>query len=146
MSAARAFVDSNVVLCLLSADADRADRAEAVIADGAICSAQVLNEVANVARRKLGMPWQETGEFLAALKSLCPAQPLTVETHDKGLELAGRYGLSVYDGLIVAAALLADCETLWSEDMHDGLLIEERLRIRNPFAARRVQESAPPSP
>jgi predicted nucleic acid-binding protein len=41
--------------------------------------------------------------------------------------------LSVYGAMIVAAALLAGCETLHSEDMQDGLLIDNQLRIRNPF-------------
>jgi predicted nucleic acid-binding protein len=53
--------------------------------------------------------------------------------HDTGLALAERYGISIYDAMIVAAALRADCDTLWSEDMHNGLVIENRLRILNPF-------------
>jgi predicted nucleic acid-binding protein len=53
--------------------------------------------------------------------------------HDTGLALAERYGISIYDAMIVAAALRADCDTLWSEDMHNGLIIENRLRILNPF-------------
>ena len=48
---------------------------------------------------------------------------------------ARRYKIAFYDAAIVAAALLADCDTLWSEDMHDGLVIDGRLTIRNPFAA-----------
>lgn len=140
MGAASAFVDSNVVLYLLSADADKADRAEATIAAGACCSVQVLNEVASVTRRKLAMSWQETGMLLATVKALCPVRPMTVDTHELGLALAERYGLSVYDGTIVAAALEADCGTLWSEDMHDGLLVDGRLRIRNPFRPSSVQQ------
>ena len=50
-----------------------------------------------------------------------------------GLALAERYGLSVYDAMIAASALHAECDTLWSEDMHDGLVIEDQLRIVNPF-------------
>jgi predicted nucleic acid-binding protein len=48
--------------------------------------------------------------------------------------VAERYGLSVYDGLIVAAALLSQCDTLYSEDMQHRLLIDGQLRIHNPFA------------
>ena len=59
--------------------------------------------------------------------------PLTADTHDTGLHLAERYGFSIYDSFIVAAALQANCETLWSEDMQDGLTVENRLRIVNPF-------------
>jgi predicted nucleic acid-binding protein len=51
-----------------------------------------------------------------------------------GRALAERYGLSVYDAMIVASALIAGCTTLWSEAMQDGLLVEGELRIMNPFA------------
>jgi predicted nucleic acid-binding protein len=56
-----------------------------------------------------------------------------LETHETGLALATRYSLSLYDAMIAASALGAGCSTLWSEDMQDGLLIEQRLRVRNPF-------------
>jgi len=134
MSGSRAFVDSNVVLYLLSADTVKADRAEAVISDNIAISVQVLNEVANVARRKLRMSWPETHELLDSLKSLCPVEALTVATHEVGARMAERYGLSVYDAMIVASALLAGCTVLYSEDMQNGLLIDKQLRIRNPFA------------
>ena len=64
---------------------------------------------------------------------MCPVEPLTLETHARGRLVAERYGLSVYDAMIVASALLAECDILYSEDMQDGLLIDQRLRIRNPF-------------
>lgn len=135
MTARRAFIDSNVLLYLLSADTAKADRAEAIVQAGGRISVQVLNEIANVARRKLAMPWPEVNEVARLIQSLCPVEPLTVETHDKGRQIAERYGFSVYDAMIVAAALLSDCEILYSEDMQDGMLIEEGLHIRNPFAA-----------
>jgi predicted nucleic acid-binding protein len=131
--APKAFIDSNILLYLLSADADKADRAEAIVRSGGLISVQVLNEIANVARRKLGMPWEEINEVLALIRSICPTEPLTIETHDRGRLVAERYGLSVYDAMIVAAALLAGCETLYSEDLQNGLLIDRQLNIRNPF-------------
>ena len=130
---AKAFVDTNVLIYLMSADAARADRAEAVVAAGAVSSVQVFNEIANVARRKLGMGWQELDEFLALLRALCPPEPLTLASHDRGRQLAERYGLSVYDAMIVASALLAGCDVLYSEDMQHGLVIEGQVRICNPF-------------
>ena len=90
--------------------------------------------MANVARRKLRMSWPETHELLGLLKSLCPVEALTVATHEVGARMAERYGLSVYDAMIVASALLAGCTVLYSEDMQNGLLIDKQLRIRNPFA------------
>ena len=129
----KAFIDSNVLIYLLSADAHKADQAEMVMQKGGLISVQALNEVANVARRKLTMPWEEIDELLSLIRMLCPAEPLTVETHEKGLLIAERYRLSIYDAMIVAAALIGGCDTLYSEDMQDGLLIDNQLSICNPF-------------
>ena len=92
-----------------------------------------MNEIANVTRRKLGMSWNETNDVLDAVRAVCMTEPLTVETHDAGRRISERYGLSVYDAMIAAAALLAGCDVLYSEDMHAGLLVDGRLRIVNPF-------------
>ncbi len=129
----KVFIDSNVLVYLLSADAGKADQAEAVMQKGGLISVQVLNEVANVARCKLAMSWEEINEILTLIRMLCPIEPLTVETHDKGMSIAERYVLSIYDAMIVAAALIGGCDTLYSEDMQDGLLIDNQLRICNPF-------------
>lgn len=127
------FADTNVVLYLLDEGA-KADRAEAILARGPRISVQVLNEALVNCRRKAGLDWEETGDFLAGVRALCPVEELTLQTHEVGRALAQRYGFSVYDSMIVAAALIAGCDTLWSEDMQDGLLVEGRLRIANPFA------------
>jgi predicted nucleic acid-binding protein len=130
---AGSFLDSNVLLYLASAEPLKANRAEAVLAAGGTISVQVLNEVANVARRKMAMSWEEVRIFLAGLRALLETVPLTTSVHDRGLELAERHGLSVYDALIVAAALEAGCDTLYSEDMQHGMRIDKRLTIVNPF-------------
>ena len=133
MAAAKAFIDSNVILYLLSKDTEKADAAEAILRAGGMISVQVLNEIANVTLRKIGMSWAETNQFLASIRSLCAVESLTVETHDRGRDVAERYGLSVYDSMIVAAALLAGCTVLYSEDMQHGLVVDKRLRVANPF-------------
>lgn len=129
----RPFVDTNVLLYLLSADADRAARAEALLAGHIVISVQVLNEFANVARRKFGLDWVETRQALVDIRRFADVRAITVETHERGLALAHRYGLSLYDAMIAAAALEAGCTTLASEDMQDGQRLERRVTIRNPF-------------
>ncbi|MFZ0134755.1 MAG: PIN domain-containing protein [Desulfobacterales bacterium] len=136
MPAPEVFIDTNVLLYLLSADTEKADRAEAILRAGGFISVQVLNEVANVARRKLAMSWMEINEVLMLIRSICTVEPLSVDTHDRGRLVAERYGLSVYDAMIVAAALIGGCKTLYSEDMQDGLVIDRQLSIRNPFTRR----------
>ena len=130
------FLDSNVILYLASGHQAKADRAEELVNNGGTISAQVLNEVANVSRRKMGMSWPETRNFLLIVRALLNVESVTIETHDAGLDLSERYHLSVYDGLIASAALRAECDTLFSEDFQDGLLIDGRLRVVNPFKAR----------
>lgn len=127
------FADTNVVLYLLD-DSPKADRAEKILGQGPRISVQVLNEALVNCRRKADLSWEEAGIFLAGIQALCPVEELTLRTHEVGRALAERYGFSVYDAMIVAAALIAGCTTLWSEDMHDGLLMEGQLRIVNPFA------------
>ena len=128
------FFDTNVVLYLLD-DGPKADVAERLLGRGGIVSVQVLNEALVNCRRKAGMSWGETVEFLDAVQRLCTVTGLTIETHTLGRALAERYRLSVYDAMIVAAALLAGASVLWTEDMQDGLVVEGMLTLRNPFAA-----------
>ncbi|KRS10678.1 MULTISPECIES: PIN domain-containing protein [Rhodobacterales] len=127
------FADTNVVLYLLD-DGPKAERAEEILGQGPRISVQVLNEAMVNCRRKAGLSWEDTGAFLEGIKSLCPVEDLTIQTHQVGRALAAKYQLSVYDSMIVSAALIAGCTTLWTEDMHDGLLVEDRLRVVNPFA------------
>ena len=127
------FFDSNILLYTASSDAAKAARAEALIADGGTISIQVLNEITNVARRKMQLDWRETHLLLDTVRSLLDVIPLTIGIHESGLTIAERYTLSIYDAMIAAAALEGGCETLWSEDMQHGALINDRVRILDPF-------------
>jgi predicted nucleic acid-binding protein len=125
------FFDTNVLLYLVSGDTAKVDRAEALLGQGGVISVQVLNEIANVAHRKMRMTWPEAHAFLSTLRALLNVEPITVETHETGLALAERYTLSTYDAMIAAAALNAMCSTVWLEDMQDGLALGKGLRIIN---------------
>lgn len=128
------FIDTNVLVYLASADPAKADAARALLTrPGAVVSVQVLNELANVLRRKLAFDWPDTHAFLEAVRALAAVQPLDEATHRAGLRLAERHRLALYDAFICAAALQAGCERLWSEDMQDGLVIDGGLTIQNPF-------------
>lgn len=129
------FIDTNVLIYLASGDAAKADRAEQIIGDGGVISVQVLNECTNIARRKMRLSWPDTQALLSTFRELLTVHPVTIDVHDTGLAVAERYNLSTYDAMIVASALNADCDTLWSEDMQHGMSIDNRLRIVNPFLA-----------
>lgn len=127
------FLDSNILVYAFTTDV-RAVRAQELLERGCIINVQGLNEFTNVARRKLGMTWQEVREALAAIRTLCRAiLSLDLDVHIDALRIAERHGYGIFDALIIAAALRADCGILWSEDMQDGLVVDSRLRIVNPF-------------
>lgn len=131
---APAFLDTNILLyAALQPDA-RSDAARAILAQRGTISVQVLNEFANVARRKLHRPWPEIVAALGAICRLClPPRPLTFATHETALRVAAQTGYAFYDALIIASALEAGCATLYSEDLQHAQVIDGQLTIRNPF-------------
>jgi predicted nucleic acid-binding protein len=135
MSSAEAFLDTNVLLYVVSGDSAKAGRAEELIASGGVISVQVLNEFASVALRKFAMGLPEIREVLSTVRAICSVEQLSEKTHDLALELTERFQLSFYDSLIVATAILANCSILYSEDMQDAQTIES-VTIQNPFGNR----------
>ena len=132
MREADSFFDTNILFYLLSNDAEKADRAERLLASGGVVSVQVLNEFASVASRKLAMTIPEIREFLSVIRAVCIVKSLDIETHELGLDLAERWGFSIYDGFIIAAAVRAGCSIVYTEDMKHEQAVG-RLTIRNPF-------------
>lgn len=92
----------------------------------------MLNEAVSVLRRKNKLEWHAVGVILEGFKAACEVEPMTEQTHALALLIAERFGFHIYDASIIAAAKLADCDTLWSEDMQDGQAIEGAT-LRNPF-------------
>ena len=131
--AVRPFVDTNVLLYLISSDAAKAERAEQVLSGRIVISVQVLNEFANVARRKHSLAWDELQQVLDGISSFCEVFDITRATHQRGLALARRYQFSVYDAMIAAAALEAGCDCLLSEDFQTGQRFDGQLVVVNPF-------------
>jgi predicted nucleic acid-binding protein len=136
MSAADGFFDTSVLLYLLSKDAAKADRVESLLAERGTISVQVLNEFAAVAIRKLKMPLPEVTEILDTVRAVCDVEPVAIETRDRALAVLERYGFSLYDSMLIAAALIAGCKVLYCEDLQHGQLIERQLRIVDPFVVR----------
>jgi predicted nucleic acid-binding protein len=131
---AKDFFDTNVLIYAMGKNDPRASKAEGLLASGGIVSVQSLNEFVSVARRKLGMSWNEVNEFLDLICILCPDPvPISLDTHKVALTIAEKYGCGIYDALIASAALEAGCKTLYSEDLQDGRIINRQLTVRNPF-------------
>ena len=132
--AEHAFLDTNVIVYQYTQD-DRGIVSETLFENFDIClSVQVLNEFTNVARNKLKFSWPKIDDAIDAIREASSLiVPVLISDHDKARLFAARYQLSIYDACIVACALATDCDTLFSEDMHDGMVIENRLTIQNPF-------------
>jgi predicted nucleic acid-binding protein len=133
----KAFFDTNILVYTTTSDR-RKQQAAACLSQGGVASVQVLNEFVHVARRKLRTDWPlielALEQFRASLEDILP---ITLQTHDSAVALARDHGLAFYDALIVASAIEAGCDVLYSEDMQHGRRIGG-LAIVNPFL-----ESAP---
>ena len=127
-----AFFDSNIVIYLTSGDAARASTARRLLEGGGWISAQVMNESVAVLRYKNKLDWSDIEAVLAAVTDGCEVAALSLETHELARRLTQTKGFHIYDASIIAAAKLAGCDTLWSEDMNDGQIVEG-VTIRNPF-------------
>jgi len=130
----RTFLDTNILIYAYSDD-PRETIARALLEAGGVISVQCLNEFVNVARGRLRLSWAFIEERISSICELVSTTSIDLETHDQALRIAKCYGIHIYDATIVASALQSRCQVLMSEDMHDGLVIDRRLRIENPFRA-----------
>ncbi|MFN0194102.1 MAG: PIN domain-containing protein [Aestuariivirga sp.] len=126
------FFDSNVLLYLLEENDPKCEVAERLLAVGGVISAQVLNEFTDVARRKHKLEFSDIAEVLDPIREKCVVTPVDLATHELGFKIAGQANLRIYDACIVAAAQLAGCDVLYTEDMNRGQRIGG-VTLRNPF-------------
>ena len=132
---AKAFLDSNILIYAVGDDEPRRALAEALIVQGSVVSAQVLAETASVLGRKFAVPPASIERILTAIAARVQCEPVTADVVLAAVRLSAQLGFSHYDSQIVAAALAAGCELLYSEDLQHGQVIDGRLTIVNPFAA-----------
>lgn len=128
----RIFLDTNILVYALLDEGTKQQTALQLLQSGCVISIQVLNEFTQVARKKAKLEWQEIADLSSAIQTLTEIITLDENIHNLGLTIANKYGYSFYDSLIIAAALEAECNLLFSEDMQHGQQIET-LIIRNPF-------------
>lgn len=128
------FLDTNVLIYALGTD-ERADIARTLVADGGVIAVQSLNEFTDVSRRKLRKGWPEIGSDIEALLMTCTVfDRVTADLQADARSIADRYGLRIFDALLVATALEAGCDMFVSEDLQDGMVFECKLTVSNPFA------------
>jgi len=96
-------------------------------------STQVFNEISNVMIKKLKMSIVEVKQIITAINDRCEVYIINFETIQKALDLKEVYGYSYYDSLILATAILSDCCYVFSEDLHDGQVVDNKIEIVNIF-------------
>ena len=131
--AGKVFADTNLFIYAESADDEKSDIAYEIISKSPVISTQVINETVSVLTKKHGFLLSEAHEIAESLLVLCEVSAVDSGTIRKAIELTKRYAFSHWDSLIVASALHSNCTILYSEDMQQGQLIDDRLTIINPF-------------
>ena len=127
-------LDTNVAIYALTDDPEKAATARHIVGRSGFMSVQVLDEVANVLLRKRKLDWPLVTAKLGELQdAIDDVLPITLAAHREAVRIARRYLVEFYDALMISVALTGGATTLYSEDMHHGLVIDGRLTIRNPF-------------
>lgn len=98
-----------------------------------VISSQVISEYLNVMIRNFKIPKLELMDLCSQWLEKCSVQPVILSTIELAKNIIIKYDFQIFDGIIVAAALEAGCDIIYSEDMHNGLIVENSLKIINPF-------------
>jgi len=127
-------LDSNILIYNHSLDHEKKRLiARDFFKENPVVSSQVISEYLNVMKRNFKMQKLELMQLCSLWLEKCSIQPVILSTIKLSQELIGKYDFQVFDGIVVAAALEADCDILYSEDMQNGQIIENMLKIVNPF-------------
>lgn len=131
------FLDTNIIIYAFSEDETKKQSIALELLEsqenGVLISKQVINELANILLKKFRLSSNQVENAILELDTIVNIVDFDLSTQIKALHIKDKYNLQFYDSLIVATALENRCTTLYSEDMHHGMLIENRLRIIDPF-------------
>ena len=127
-------LDTNVLIYNHGLNGD----AKQVIADNLldnipVISTQVISEYLNVLKRISKMNKNDLLKICAEWLEGCQIQPVSLSTIKLAHHLILKYDFQLFDSIIIASVLEAECDILYSEDLHHGLIVENKLTILNPF-------------
>jgi len=133
---AKAFIDTNILIYTQRTDNPiKKQIADDVVSHfDCVASTQVLNELANVFTKKYPTPIEKIEYLLKSIRDIFEIIIVDENVIIHALHLHNRYKISYYDSLMIAAAIKADCQYLITEDMNDGLVVENTLKIVNIFS------------
>ncbi|MEH2384575.1 MAG: PIN domain-containing protein [Nostoc sp.] len=98
-----------------------------------LISTQVLGELFYVLSRKRFTSKTDAITILSDLINTFTVQAINTAEVIQALEINTKYNYSYWDSLIIATALLGKCSIIYSEDMQHNQLIDNKIRILNPF-------------
>jgi len=133
----RIFPDTNILIYLYSESEPLKREVACRILNAAACvtSLQAMREASNVWFKKHGWDGAKIRKHIDNIELVCDAVlPIGRTEINLALSLKDQYGYSCYDSLMLASALESDCEEIIAEDMADGHVIRDRLKIRSPFS------------
>jgi len=127
-------LDTNVLIyCHEQPDVIKRNIALNILDLSPVISSQVLSEYLNVLKRIYKLPKEELMTLCLGNIEGCIIQSITISTLKLAKQIIYRYDLQLFDSIIVASSIEAGCNVLYSEDMHHNLIIEQKLKIINPF-------------
>lgn len=136
------FIDSNVWIYSFVEAEEEQEKRHTVIAlledlpqqSHIVTSIQVVNETHWTLQRRYKVEEELIREYIKGMIAVAEVLPMTLADYQNAQGLRVDYSFSFWDSLIVAVALRANSNVLYSEDMHHDLVIRDSLRVRNPFS------------
>jgi len=98
-----------------------------------IISTQIISEVCVNLIKKIQFSEEDIQNLITSFYEKYTVVEISKEILLKASELRKRNSLSYWDSVVVASALYSDANILYSEDMQDGLIVENKLAVTNPF-------------
>ena len=126
-------LDTNILIYLEGNDISKRKIAEVLLSYDPVIPSQVVTEFINVTRRLRKIPKHQLIVEASALFRHCLIAPLKHSTLDLAKMLIDKYDFQIFDSIVVASAIEANCDTLYSEDMQHNLMVFQQLKIINPF-------------
>ena len=127
------FLDTNVLIYLFDRDLTKKNIAKSLLRQKPHISIQVCNELTNILLKKFDVPPTDIKEALSRIESFTTVHPLNLETLHLALDIKERYRYAFYDSLIIASAIQAGCNILYTEDLQHNQKVLQKLTILNPF-------------
>jgi predicted nucleic acid-binding protein len=131
----RIALDTNILLFLHDTNQQSVKKniAEELVSSNPIISTQVISEYLNVCHKRFKLTKSDAMDALMKWLPFSEVANIAISTYTNAIGLIKKYDFQLFDAIIIAAAIDANCSKLFTEDMHHGLLVEKRLQIINPF-------------